>query len=81
MSAVSQLERDLLKMRQAEGIVIAKKKGIYKGRPKTYTERNPRLEHALELIETGNKTIKEVARITSISESTLYRAMRKNREN
>jgi DNA invertase Pin-like site-specific DNA recombinase len=77
MSAVSQLERDLTKMRQKEGIAIAKKKGIYQGRPKTYTDKNPRLKHALELHQAGGKTIKEICTATGISESTFYRAIRK----
>ncbi|MDT9027459.1 recombinase family protein [Rossellomorea yichunensis] len=36
MAGVNQLERDLTKMRQLEGINIAKKKGRYKGRVKKY---------------------------------------------
>lgn len=79
-AGIAQFERALLRERQAEGIAIAKKKGIYKGRPKTFTENNPRLAHALELIESSDKTIKEISRITNISESTLYRALRKKRE-
>jgi DNA invertase Pin-like site-specific DNA recombinase len=75
MSHVSELERDLLKMRQAEGIAIAKKKGVYKGRPKTFTENNLRLVQALELKEQG-MSYKEASKRTGVSESTIYRAMK-----
>jgi DNA invertase Pin-like site-specific DNA recombinase len=81
MSAVSQLERDLTKMRQKEGIAIAKKKGIYKGRPTTFTENNPRLKHALDLYEGGGYSVKEVCNVTGISEATFYRNWKRRREN
>lgn len=79
MAAVSQLERDLIKMRQKEGIELAKKKGVYKGRPKTYTENNPRLKHALDLYESGQASTKEAWRATGISEATFYRGLRARR--
>ena len=34
MAGVNQLERDLIRMRQREGIELAKERGVYKGRPK-----------------------------------------------
>lgn len=81
MSAVSQLERDITRMRMMEGIAIAKKKGLYKGRAKTFTENNPRLRHALDLYENESKTltVKEVCTMTGISEATFYRNWRKRR--
>ena len=77
MAGVAQLERDLTRMRQKEGIALAKKKGLYKGRPKKYTENNPRFAHALALYEAGGHSISEICKICSISESTFYRHMRK----
>jgi DNA invertase Pin-like site-specific DNA recombinase len=79
MAGVSQLERDLIKMRQAEGIELAKKNGVYKGRPKTFTENNPRLKHALDQYESGQGTVREVCAITGINESTFYRSLRERR--
>lgn len=38
MAGVNQLERDLIKMRQQEGIEIAKKEGKFKGRLKKYVK-------------------------------------------
>ena len=78
MSGLSEYERTMIKERQKEGIEIAKKKGKYKGRPKKYTENNPRMSHALELYKMGGHTIAEICKICSISESTFYRHKRKN---
>lgn len=80
MAGVNQLERDLIKMRQKEGIAIAKEKGIYRGRPKTFTEHNPRLKHALDLYEGGGYSVKEVCNVTGISPATFYRQLKKRRE-
>lgn len=77
MSGLSEYERTMIKQRQKEGIAIAKQKGKYKGRPKKYTENNPRFAHALELYEAGGHSIAEICKICSISESTFYRHMRK----
>lgn len=77
MSGLSEYERTMIKQRQKEGIAIAKQKGKYKGRPKKYTENNPRFAHALELYETGGHSISDICKICSISESTFYRHMRK----
>ena len=38
LSAISQFERDLLLARQREGIALAKKRGVYKGRQSKFTE-------------------------------------------
>ena len=77
MSGLSEYERTMIKQRQKEGIAIAKQKGKYKGRPKKYTENNPRFSHALELYDAGGHSIAEICKICSISESTFYRHMRK----
>ncbi|WP_407921157.1 recombinase family protein [Brevibacillus migulae] len=41
MAGVAQLERDLTKQRQKEGVQIAKQKGKYMGRAKQYTNNKP----------------------------------------
>ena len=79
LAGIAQFERRLLKERQAEGIAIAKKKGVYKGRPKTFTENNGRMQQALELKEQG-MSYKEASRRTGISESTIYRTWKKREE-
>lgn len=76
-AGISQFERDMIRQRQSEGIAIAKQKGIYKGRPTQFTEKNPKLSHALELYKGGGYTVKEVCMVTGISEATFYRNWRK----
>lgn len=73
MAGVSQLERDLTRMRQREGIEIAKQKGLYRGRLKKYTDKHVGMIHALELYKEGSKTVKEICQITQVSRSSLYR--------
>lgn len=76
MAGVAQLERDLIKQRQAEGVAIAKEQGKYKGRTRKYTERHPGMAHAIELATAREKTIKEICEITKVSRAALYRAMK-----
>jgi DNA invertase Pin-like site-specific DNA recombinase len=79
-AGISQFERDMIRQRQSEGIAIAKQKGIYKGRPTQFTEKNPKLSHALELYKGGGYTVKEVCMVTGVSEATFYRNWRKLQE-
>ncbi|MDX5868490.1 resolvase [Bacillus cereus] len=79
LSGIAEFEADMIKERQIEGIEEAKKRGVYKGRPKKYTENNRGLQYALELFHNRpiNKlTVKEIEEITKISRATLYRAVR-----
>lgn len=76
MAAFSQLERKIIKEKTAAGIALAKKKGKYKGRPKKYTDKNPKLIHALDLYQTTDKTVKEILSITGIGRTTLYDAIK-----
>lgn len=80
MSALSEYERKLIKIRQKEGIEIAKANGKYKGRPKKFTDNNPRLSHALNLYSNGGHTVKEVCNATGISEGTFYRNWKRFKE-
>ena len=78
MAGVNQLERDLINMRQKEGIAIAKEKGKYRGRVKTYNEKNKSLLHAIELYKQGEKTVKEICDITKIGRASFYQYLRSN---
>lgn len=80
MSGLSEYERAMIKERQMEGIAIAKKKGVYKGRPKKFTENHPRLSHALDLYEQGEGSVRQVCEMTGITEATFYRAWKKRKE-
>lgn len=72
MAGVNQLERDLIKMRQREGIAIAKEQGKYNGRPKQFSHKSAKVQHAIELYEQGNKTVNEICKITGLTRSTFY---------
>lgn len=79
LSGIAEFEADMIKERQLEGIEEAKQRGVYKGRPKKYTENNRGLQYALELFHnraTNQMTVKEIEEITKISKATLYRAVR-----
>ena len=71
MLAFAEFERNKICERTQQGKAIARTKpGFKDGRPKKYTTKQ--LNHALELLETHS--YKQVTELTSISESTLYRA-------
>jgi DNA invertase Pin-like site-specific DNA recombinase len=73
MGAFAEFERSLLKERQAEGIAIAKKAGLYKGRKPSLTP-----EMAAELRRRVNAGEKKaaLARHFCISRETLYSYLR-----
>lgn len=75
MAGVNQLERDLIKMRQQEGIELAKREGKYKGRLKKYHENHAGMNHALKLYNEGEMTVKQICEITNISKAALYRKL------
>lgn len=76
MAGVNQLERDLLQMRQREGIEIAKSKGVYVGRVKKYHKKHKGMQHAVELYLGGKDTVQEICEKTSVSRSALYRRLK-----
>jgi DNA invertase Pin-like site-specific DNA recombinase len=83
MGGVSQLERDLIKQRQAEGISLAKRSGKYKGRIRKYTDKHMGMQHAIGLYtarESNQMTVKEICEITGVSRSALYREIEKQVE-
>ena len=73
MGAFAEFERSIIRERQLEGIALAKKKGLYKGRRSTLDEE--KLEEIDQLIESGEKK-SEIARQLKISRETLYRYLR-----
>ena len=70
MGAFAEFERSLIRERQREGIAIAKKKGVYKGRKRSLTP-----ERVKDLKARINKGAKKaaVAREFGISRETLYK--------
>ncbi|WP_408640728.1 recombinase family protein [Salipaludibacillus keqinensis] len=80
MSGLSEYERKMIRMRQQEGIKQAKFKGKFKGRIKKYTEQHLGMNHAIELYEKGDRTVKEICAITKVSRSSFYRELKKREE-
>ena len=77
LAGIAEFEADLIKERQLEGIAAAKIRGVYKGRPRTYTAHHKGLAHALELLaarDTNHLTVKDICAMTQVSRATLYRA-------
>ena len=73
--AVAEWERELILERQREGIELAKQNGKYKTKPKLYTDKNPKLLHALDLFAnraSNGMTVKDICKITEITRSSLY---------
>lgn len=73
LSYVAESERERIRIRQKEGIAIAKTKGIYKGRP---TETNFELFEKLKTsYENGEITITEMAKELGVSRGKIYRLL------
>lgn len=72
MGAVAEFERSLIRERQAEGIAIAKARGVYKGRAKALSE--DQIGEARRLVCEGFSKAK-VARDLGVSRQTLYTAL------
>ena len=68
----AQAERERIKERQAQGIVIAKNQGKYRGRKSLFAKDDSRLQHAFELYLSGMSD-KDVAGLTGINERTFRR--------
>jgi len=74
MGAFAEFERSLIRERQREGIALAKKKGLYKGRKPSLSEEQ--VEELKTRVQNGEKkTI--IAKYFGISRETLYQYLRK----
>ena len=74
LSYVAETERRNIKKRQAEGIAIAKAKGIYKGRP---TETDFELfENLKNQYDNGKLTITDFASKMGVSRGKIYRLLK-----
>lgn len=74
MGAVAEFERALIKERQREGIVLAKKRGAYKGRKAALSPE--KIEELKERVKQGDKK-SHIAQDFGISRETLYQYLRK----
>ena len=85
LAMVSEQERNESKRRQAQGIQVAKEKGVYKGRPLLYSPnaKDPQkrviYHRVVEMLEEG-KGISKIAKDVGITRQTIYR-IKKGRPN
>ena len=75
MGAVAEFERTLIRERQREGIALAKKKGVYRGRRPTL--RPQQIEELRKRVDAGEPKVK-VAESFGISRQSLYRILRES---
>jgi len=73
MGGFAEFERALIRERQIEGIALAKKRGVYKGRKKCLNQ--VQIHELQSRIATGEKK-SHIARDLSISRETLYKYLR-----
>lgn len=75
--AMAELERDYIRLRQKEGIAIAKANGVYHGRP---VRKIAEWEQVTTLEQSSEITAREAARRLGISTSTYYRRLKGGRQ-
>ena len=73
MGAFAEFERSLIRERQLEGIALAKKRGVYKGRKKCLDMQA--IENMKLRVDTGEKK-SSIAKDFGISRETLYKYLR-----
>lgn len=73
MGAFAEFERSLIKERQREGISLAKKRGVYKGRKRSLSL--DKIKLLKERVEDGDKKTK-IAHDFGISRETLYQYLK-----
>ena len=76
MAVIAQLERDLIVQRTKEGLESAKRRGKKLGRPKLEDQK---VTDALKLYDNGQHSIKDIIRITGISQGKLYKEINKRK--
>ncbi|KEK17072.1 transposon Tn917 resolvase [Bacillus manliponensis] len=75
--AFSQFERDLIAQRTQEGLESARARGRVGGRPPV---KDSFIQRALKLYDSKEYSIQEIVNMTGISQATLYRYIRKNKQ-
>ena len=83
LGVVAEMERNLIRERQAEGIAIAKANGVYKGRVLGTKESNldflnkPKVKLAIEFLNRGKKSF-EVQKLTLLHRNTITKIKKLN---
>ena len=79
LSFVSQMERDNIRQRQAEGIAAAKAKGVRFGRPQKETP--PGFDEMFMSWKTGNIKLDEAIQMSGVCKSTFFRMVKEQKKN
>jgi len=74
--AFSQFERDLIAQRTKEGLASARTRGRKGGRPRI---KSKNIKKSLKLYDSMEYSISEVVKMSGVSQSTLYRYIRKSK--
>ena len=69
VGAFAEFERSMIKRRQAEGIALAKERGVYKGRQRSVTEQTKDVPTMIDLAVPLSNAVKKVG----ISRTTAYK--------
>ena len=75
MVGAFEFERSMIKRRQAEGIALAKERGVYKGRPRSVTDEQ--IKEVRSMIDMGVPLSKAVKKV-GISRTTAYKYLKDN---
>lgn len=78
IGAFAEFERSMIKRRQAEGIALAKERGVYKGRQRSVTDEQ--IDTIKTMIDQG-VPLAAAARKVGVSRSTVYKYLKNNNEN
>ena len=78
-AALAELERETILQRQREGIEIAKKKGVYKGRPVTKYDKKE-LHRMMGEYRNGQRTFKSIADHFHVRPQTVTNWLKKEEE-
>jgi DNA invertase Pin-like site-specific DNA recombinase len=72
MGAFAEYERNIIRIRQAEGIAKAKERGAYKGRKKTADD------NRIRTMKSDGHGATEIAETLGVSRMTVYRALKQS---
>lgn len=79
LSFVSQMERDAIKQRQAEGIAAARARGVHMGRPRAKLPEN--FEDTVRSWETGRIRLPDAVERVGVCRSTFFKLLREQKKN